>query len=861
MKNWAPLGISLFIATCFIGIHLTIEAGWFTTGPLSRDGIIRILDRKALDYKFKNQQDDKLPAPQVIVAGIDEKSIRQYGMWPWDRSIIADFIDVVSTGQPKGTKSKPRKGAKVIAFDAAFSDDNLSKSFIGADVLLQTYDGSALPANSPTVTNLHQSLQDLVEMNQATSEAVRTLNEQLSTPPAPSVSAALTNAKQSNARSQTVLSEVQQNLKALSIDSQIFYDLLSDKVKLQSSEQALAQSIARAPQTILGYILFVRRGDIVGISTTEIDSNLQTLKPSAIDRLYTSTEQKMGDTSVSLIQPLDHASIADLHVHEFIAALTPVPEIAAQAKQFGPFNAFPDADGPHRRLGLLYKNGTTLYPALSLITAATYFEAKPSPISGELIPNTLAGVHFAEQFVPTTPHGELLLNYYKKPEEYFPTYSVADFIDGTVSPELYEDKVVLFGMTSLGLYDLRPNPFSAVTPGVYIHAVAIQNMIDGRYLQRFYGIALAESIAYLLLSLLLGLLLPRLPAWSGILTTLGISGALYLVDSMIIFPSGTWVLIVFPILQASSIFVATSVYGYLTEGREKRKIRKAFEFYLNKSIVDEVLQKPQKLKLGGEKRVCTVLFSDIRGFTTISERLEADRLVTLLNEYLTPMTNLVFKYDGTLDKYMGDAIMVIFGAPAAQPDHAVRACKTALDMMQQLAILQVEWRKRGLPEIDIGIGLNTGPMSVGNMGSEIRFDYTVMGDNVNLGSRLEGINKQYGTNIIISEYTYEAAKNEIFARELDSVRVKGKREPVKIYELLGAGAPSEAQQELIKQFAVGIKHYKAQQWADAKIIFNHILQNLAPNDMTARTYLKRCEAMEENPPSSDWDGVFSMNIK
>ena len=416
-------------------------------------------------------------------------------------------------------------------------------------------------------------------------------------------------------------------------------------------------------------------------------------------------------------------------------------------------------------------------------------------------------------------------------------------------------------MTALGLYDLRPTPFSPTTPGVYIHAMAVQNMVDGRYLERFYGIALYESLVYLLLALVLGLLLPQIPAWSGILATLGVSGGFYLFDSMVVFPSGTWMLIIFPILEAFTIFLAISVYGYLTEGREKRKIRQAFQFYLTKSVVDEVLQEPKKLKLGGEKRVCTVLFSDIRGFTTISERLEADQLVALLNEYLTPMTNLVFKYDGTLDKYMGDAIMAIFGAPVAHADHAIRACKTALEMMVELKTLQAGWRERGLPELDVGIGLNTGPMSVGNMGSEIRFDYTVMGDNVNLGSRLEGINKQYGTNIIISEYTYEAAKGTIFARELDSVRVKGKREPVRIYELLGSGEPNETQALLIDRFSNGIRLYKAQHWNEAKAIFEEVRDDIAPNDYTSRTYIKRCESMAANPPGDDWDGVFTMTSK
>ena len=274
-----------------------------------------------------------------------------------------------------------------------------------------------------------------------------------------------------------------------------------------------------------------------------------------------------------------------------------------------------------------------------------------------------------------------------------------------------------------------------------------------------------------------------------------------------------------------------------------------------------MLKSPEKLQLGGEKRVCTVLFSDIRGFTTISERLTPEQLVTLLNEYLTPMTNLVFKYDGTLDKYMGDAIMAIFGAPVAHPNHATRAAWTSLEMMEELAILQEGWRKDGVPELDIGIGLNTGPMSVGNMGSEVRFDYTVMGDNVNLGSRLEGINKQYGTNIICSEVTKDACGGDIHTRELDSVRVKGKREPVKIYEILGKGKIPTNKQPFITTFERAIATYKAQRWDEAIALFNEVRGNLKPNDYCSAMYIERCEQMRANPPGEDWDGVYTMTTK
>jgi adenylate cyclase len=309
-----------------------------------------------------------------------------------------------------------------------------------------------------------------------------------------------------------------------------------------------------------------------------------------------------------------------------------------------------------------------------------------------------------------------------------------------------------------------------------------------------------------------------------------------------------------------TIYLGITVYRYITEEREKKKIRGAFQYYLTASVINEMLKDPSKLKLGGDKKDLTVLFSDIRGFTTISEKLTPEDLVHLLNEYLTEMTNLVFKYDGLLDKYMGDAIMAVFGAPLDQPDHALRACRTALGMMDELKKLQEKWADEGRPVFDIGIGINSGDMVVGNMGSDMRFDYTVMGDMVNLGSRLEGINKEYGTNIVISEYTYAVVKDALFCRELDSVRVKGKKLPVKIYELLGEKKDAEKWEKAVSLFEEGLSKYKQALWDEAIAAFRKVLE-VRQDDAPAKLYIDRCEELKKNPPEGSWDGVFTMTRK
>ena len=842
MKRWIPLLISMTIAGLFAAAHLIIEMSLIEEGALSPSGILRRLDREALDFKFRSRSDDKLPEAQVIIAGIDEKSIQRFGLWPWNRSVIADFVDSVTTRGPGG---EPGEGARVVVFDAVFSD-------------------TAQPRTGPGGLNpIQESFQNRVEwdtqlqriqqQHDSAERAVQTLARRLKSQPSEAILEALTGAQKAHAAAREILEKARQTLNKSTTTQ-----------PAPSPEALLAAAITRNSRTVLGYFCFFRERDLLGVSPEKHGEGLATLQRSALSQLFSREEQSLEDTPLSLIKPLPDKHIRDLQLNheDLIAVRAPLPILSEGAAAFGHFNAAPDQDGPIRRLGLLYRYGDQLYPALSLVAAAQYFDSKIRPLDGEILPHTLSGVEFGgPRAAPTTPDGELLLNYYQAPERYFPTYSVADFIDGTVSPEVYRAKIVRFGMTAQGLYDLRPNPFSPTTPGGYIHAMAIQNMLDGRFMQRFYGMALLEAILYLLVGLLLGLLLPRMPPWSGVLVTLGVGGGLYLYDSLVLFPSGNWFLAVYPLLEVVCIFIGINVYGYLTEGREKRKIRSAFQFYLTKSVVDEVLEEPRKLKLGGEKRICTVLFSDIRGFTSISETLEAEKLVALLNEYLTPMTNMVFKHDGTLDKYMGDAIMAIFGAPIAHPDHAARACETALDMMVSLKALQVDWAQRGLPHLDIGIGVNTGPMSVGNMGSEVRFDYTVMGDNVNLGSRLEGLNKQYGTNIIISESTYEKAGGGVFARELDSVRVKGKLEPVRIYELLGVGEPSAQQRARIDGFDEGLQHYKAQRWAAATACFSRVLEEIAPGDKVCTLYIERCEAMKEQPPKPEWDGVFTITTK
>ncbi len=266
------------------------------------------------------------------------------------------------------------------------------------------------------------------------------------------------------------------------------------------------------------------------------------------------------------------------------------------------------------------------------------------------------------------------------------------------------------------------------------------------------------------------------------------------------------------------------------------------------------------INLGGEKRNITIFFSDIRGFTAISEKLDPEDLVHLLNEYLTEMTLIITKNQGLVDKYMGDAIMAFWGAPLDQPSHAEIACSSSLEMIEKLRELQKKWKKEGIPSFDIGIGLNSGNAIVGNMGSKSRFDYTAMGDNVNIASRMEGLNKMYGTNIIIAEHTYKIVKDKFETRKLDAVRVKGKKKPILIYELLsGNDNLSKKQRDFVQNFEEGLELYFKKKWKTAIKSFQEALKVM--DDTVSHLFINRCKEFIKNPPPKDWDGIWELKSK
>lgn len=635
------------------------------------------------------------------------------------------------------------------------------------------------------------------------------------------------------------LSALKQKMNELKLTNRDLEKYLSQAIQKADTDRTLADSLARSRRAVLGYFFhFFAKEDL----PQEKKQLPQDLPP-----LSTYNWVKYSSQAAAKV-PLFEATYAEVNI----------PVIAEAAEGAGYFNIIPDRDGTMRWIPLVIKYQDKHYCALSLAVLQKFLNN--SPLVLRLAEFGVEEIRLGDLFIPTNEEGRMLINY-RGPQKTFPHYSATDVIHGRVPVNAFRGKIVLVGATAIGIYDMRVTPFDRVFPGLEVHANVIDTILKQQFLYRPNWVTLFDLLAIIVLGLILGIILPKVKALWGALIGISLIFAFLLTSYQLFQKQGIWVNQTYPLFNLVLTYLMITGYRYMTEERERKKVRGAFQYYLNASVVEQMLKDPEKLKLGGEKKDLTVLFSDIRGFTSISEHMTPERLVKFLNEYLTKMTDIVFKYDGLLDKYMGDAIMAIWGAPLDQSDHPLRACYTALEMVEELRLLQQKWATEGMPRMNIGIGINAGPMVVGNMGSERRFDYTVMGDSVNLGSRLEGLNKLYGTNIIISEMTYERVREEILGRELALVRVKGKDQPVKIYELLSRRAKSLPEQKaLAEEFQAALGEYRNRNWETARKIFQSILERY-PADGPARLYVERCQTLEKTPPPEDWDGVYTMTTK
>ncbi|MCK4833830.1 MAG: adenylate/guanylate cyclase domain-containing protein [Gammaproteobacteria bacterium] len=564
------------------------------------------------------------------------------------------------------------------------------------------------------------------------------------------------------------------------------------------------------------------------------------------------------------ITELDKKTLKKLAINKTEGYTANLKQLQQSAFSGGFFNnPLLDDDGVFRRVPLLQTYENELHESLALALARA---ATGSPVI-EMVVETnsdsddlfLEWVTIGEIAIPVDHESGVLVPYIGK-QKSFEYISATDVLNKKVDKDILSGKITLFGTSAPGLLDLRTIPLEPAYPGVEVHANIIQGILDGRIL---HAPGYTKGYEFILISFIGIALTFSLPVLSALFSTLVILGSIVLLiatnfyawsNAQLVLP------IAAPVLLVIMLFALQMTYGFFVESRGKRQLAHLFGQYVPPELVDEMSKKMEDINLDGEMREMSVLFSDVRGFTTISESLEPKELTDYINAFLTPITKVIHDDRGTIDKYMGDAVMAFWGAPLEDDQHALHALTAALGIIERMKSLREEFAIKQWPEIHVGVGVNSGIMNVGNKGSEFRVDYTILGDAVNLGSRLEGLTKVYGVDIITSEFTRHAVP-EFEYRELDRVRVKGKDKTVTIYEPLGLLENiDKSERKLLKQFHIGIKQYRAQNWdAAEREIFG--LSQLDPDRKIYHIYLDRIMHYRENPPADDWDGSFTHTSK
>jgi adenylate cyclase len=630
------------------------------------------------------------------------------------------------------------------------------------------------------------------------------------------------------------------------------------EVAAASDEDAMfAASLKQAGNVVLGHLFLARAGDP---RLAEEYFNIAWAKSfPQVFPVYSKEGQKfdLGEVWAQKGGVVAHGVEAN------------IAKLAEAAASYGFIDINPDSDGTLRHALLMIRyQDQDYFPSLALQVLREYESIPDQEIAAYIASDGLERIQFGRHTLRSSPDATALINY-TGPYGTYPHYSMWDVMSGAVPPQTFKDKIVLVGATAKAIGDIRNTPFQredSVYMGVEVHANIIDNLLhsaeQGRgFLVRGFPEEMTDLGFILLFGLGFGFWFsrtrPLLATVSLVIAMAGFSGFLYY--SFV--HSGRWLSFVIPAGTLVANYAAITTFRMIFEERDKRMIRKTFSQYLPPGVITLIEKDPQKyIRPGGESKELTIMFSDIRGFTTISEGMTPDELVKLLNEYLGEMTDVLFRNLGTLDKYIGDAIMAFWGSPYPQEDHALRACRCAVEMLQALEKLNAKFAAEGRKQIAIGLGINTGPVNVGTMGSVKRLSWTVMGDNVNLASRLEGMTKQFRARIVISENTYRVVADHFVCRDLDKIRVKGKLQPVNVYEIMGVAEDRPKFEALLERFEHGMAAYRSQNWLEAAGRFGELLADY-PDDGPTQIFLQRALEFLENAPEPDWDGVYVMKSK
>lgn len=575
---------------------------------------------------------------------------------------------------------------------------------------------------------------------------------------------------------------------------------------------------------------------------------------------FTYTPGIQGAVPTPLLQ-LKTPSEKELNFIQLPGILTNIPQLQTAAKNTGFINAFADEDGVLRRQPLLLRYQDNVYPSLAFEAARLFLLAQIKLVTasyGKKI--KLEGILVNDYPIPVDEFAQVIIPFRGKSFS-FPYISASDVIDNHFSAEAVQGKMVFVGATASAMGDVRPTSIEPMFPGIEVQASIADGIISHHFAYKPAWSLGAEIFITIFTGGLAVFIFPYLGAiWLSclilLMPVLFIFGNNYLLNS-----TGLILSIFIPLSLTILLAIFNLIYGYLFETRRRNQLKNIFQQYVPINHIDRMLKtRGSEFGLFGEERDMTVMFSDIRGFTSISESITAAQVKELLNDFLTPMTEIIFKYRGTVDKYIGDAIVAFWGAPLEDKNHAEHAIEAVIEMQRALVKLNPLLIQKNFPEVKIGIGLNSGIMSVGDMGSKFRRNYTVLGDEVNLASRVESLTKHYGVGTIITDHTRANQENFIY-RKLDRIRVVGKKASIEIYEPLCRviEESSELKEELVL-FHKALNHYFIREWKEARTILND-LYHAHPTTKLYKIYLNRIEEFENKPPPDDWDGVFTFTVK
>lgn len=535
-----------------------------------------------------------------------------------------------------------------------------------------------------------------------------------------------------------------------------------------------------------------------------------------------------------------------------------IPQIQDKAYSSGFFNNIPDDTGIIRSVPLIISYDDTIYPSLALEVIRVINDTQKVVVQYD--ENGISNIFLDDISIPTDRYGRMLINF-RGPERSFKYISAIDIYNNSFDKSEIDGKIVLIGTSAAGLFDLRATPFDSIFPGVEVHANIIDNILMQDFIYKASWLDGANILIIFVLSIIVVMLTTYTTFWANPIIFISFSISYLFLVYNLLFDYGIVLNILFPIATVLIASIMTTLFDYFYNIKKEEAIKAKFASKVSKNVMDDILKNIDKNEFSAKSKEVTIFFSDIRGFTNISEKLDAKELISFLNRYMQPMSEIIIKYQGTIDKFIGDAIMAYWNAPIDIKNHCDLALKASLEQLEVLEKLNVELQKENLPKIDIGIGLNTGTVIVGEMGSSLRSDYTVIGDTINLGSRVESLCKYYDSKLNISNFTKDKLQEKYIFRFLDLVKVKGKNEPVEIWQVLGSGEAKESLKEELDLYHKAIEFYKNSDFINALEIFESLENNEnKTNKNIYKIYITRCKEFIKTPPKN-FDGVYEHTTK